>query len=233
LEALLVDSVRFFAKEQPLCIVLEDTHWIDPLSQDLLDLLARSIAQAPVLLLFTERPREVSDGGQGSDRPANYTQLSLTAFTDEEARRLIGLKLTQLFQFHGPTPAVLAGRLLGRAAGNPFYLEELLNYLKDQQVNFEDAAAVERLDLPSSLHSLVLSRIDRLTETQQGALKVASVVGRLFQAAVVWGVQGVAGADTHCLGPSGALPVWADGARKAGARIDVLVPPCSDSGGDL
>jgi adenylate cyclase len=43
--------------------------------------------------------------------------------------------------------------------------------------------------LPSSLHSLVLSRIDRLTETQQGVLKVACVVGRLFQAAVVWGVQ--------------------------------------------
>ena len=192
LEALLVDSLRFFAQEQPLCIVLEDTHWIDPLSKDLLDLLARSIAQVPVLLLFTERPREISESGPGSDQPANYTQLSLTAFTDEEARRLIGLKLAQLFQFNGPTPAVLAGRLLGRAAGNPFYLEELLNYLKDQKVDFENATAVEKLELPSSLHSLVLSRIDRLTETQQGALKVASVVGRLFQAAVIWGVQGEA-----------------------------------------
>jgi predicted ATPase/class 3 adenylate cyclase len=190
LEALLVDSVRFFAQEQPLCVVLEDTHWIDPLSQDLLDLLARSIAQVPVLLLFTERPPEASDGEQGPQQASNHTRLSLTAFTDEEAKRLIGLKLAQLFEFHGPTPPVLAGRLLGRAAGNPFYLEELLNYLKDQQVDFEDAVAVEKLDLPSSLHSLVLSRIDRLTETQQGALKVASVVGRLFQAAVVWGVQG-------------------------------------------
>jgi adenylate cyclase len=190
LEALLVEFVRAFARERPVCMVVEDAHWIDPLSQDLLDLLARSISQVSVFLVFTQRPRE-----QGYrqilnfEQAPNYTELPLNAFTDEEARRLIGLKLAQLFQFNGPTPAVLAGRLVARAAGNPFYLEELLNYLKDQQIDFENADAVEKLELPSSLHSLVLSRIDRLTETQQGVLKVACVVGRLFQAAVVWGVQ--------------------------------------------
>jgi adenylate cyclase len=190
LESLLVECLRALAQAKPRLVIVEDTHWIDALSQDLLDLVARSISRLPVLLLFTQRPQETGYAQiQGFDVLPHFTELPLQAFTGAEADQLIRLKLTQLFGFTGPPPPVLVGRLASRAAGNPFYLEELLNFLKDENVDFTDPAAVERLELPASLHSLVLSRIDRLTETQQGALKVASVVGRLFLASVIWGIQ--------------------------------------------
>src|SRR5262249_25515023 len=56
-------------------------------------------------------------------------------------------------------------------------------------VDFLDPQAVASLELPASLHSLVLSRIDRLTENEQACLKIASVIGRVFPAAAVWGIQ--------------------------------------------
>jgi tetratricopeptide (TPR) repeat protein len=74
-----------------------------------------------------------------------------------------------------------------RTEGNPFYIEELLNYLFDQGVDPQDSRALEQLDLPSSLHSLILTRIDQRTESQKITLKVASIVGRVFIAAWLWG----------------------------------------------
>ena len=190
LEGLLVECLRHIARERPLLLVVEDTHWIDDLSRDLLEVLARSVAQMPVLLVVTRRPQETAAGRTDTlCQLPHSTALTLVAFTDAEAERLIRLKLSQLFEFQGPPPPRLLGRLVARSAGNPFYLEELLNFLRDQQIDFQDPDAVETLEWPDSLHSLVLSRIDRLTETQQSALKVASVVGRLFPAAVVWGLQ--------------------------------------------
>jgi tetratricopeptide (TPR) repeat protein len=82
----------------------------------------------------------------------------------------------------------LVQRITERAEGNPFYIEELLNYLQDRGIAPDDGQALEQLDLPSSLHSLILSRIDQLTERQKTTLKVASVIGRLFSAAMLWGV---------------------------------------------
>ena len=74
------------------------------------------------------------------------------------------------------------------AQGNPFYIEELLNYLNDRGIDPQEPDALLRLDLPNSLYSLILGRIDQLTEDQRTVLKVASVIGRLFQVAMLWGV---------------------------------------------
>ena len=58
---------------------------------------------------------------------------------------------------------MLIDHVLERAEGNPFYLEELLTFIASQGVDPKDASALAALDLPDSLHSLVLSRIDTLT----------------------------------------------------------------------
>src|SRR5262249_31800718 len=118
-----------------------------------------------------------------------FTEVKLTNFNRQEAEHLLQLKLAQLFGSHERPPRGLVDRLIERAEGNPFYLDELLNYLHDQQVNFQNPTILERLELPTSLHSLILSRVDRLTESEKTALKVASVIGRLFPAAAVWGVS--------------------------------------------
>jgi predicted ATPase len=80
------------------------------------------------------------------------------------------------------------GLVTTKAQGNPFYIEELLAYIRGQGVDLRDASALERLQLPDSLHSLVLSRIDMLTESPRRTLKVASVLGRTFRATILSGV---------------------------------------------
>ena len=76
-------------------------------------------------------------------------------------------------------PSGLVETLMARAQGNPFYLEELLNYVRDRGLDPPD---IENIELPDSLHTLILSRIDQLSEAEKTTLRVASIVGRLFRA---------------------------------------------------
>jgi adenylate cyclase len=73
----------------------------------------------------------------------------------------------------------LVETLMARAQGNPFYLEELLNYVRDRGL---DPADLSKIELPDTLHTLILSRIDQLSEQEKTTLRVASIVGRLFRA---------------------------------------------------
>lgn len=186
LEALLVACVRHRAAV-PLLFVLEDCHWIDPLSCDLLEVLARNIVDVPVLILMLYRPPELADLDR-IRRTAHFTELVLAEFTRQEAETLIQLKLRQLFESAGEPPAGLAVLITAKAQGNPFYIDAMINLLHDQQIDPHDAAALESVDLPDSLHSLIVSRIDRLVEDEQIALKVASVIGRMFRADWLWQV---------------------------------------------
>src|SRR5919199_624384 len=190
LEALLVDCVRARAQAGPLMFVLEDCHWLDPLSHDLLEAIGRAIADLPALIAIAFRPPEHEQLEAPRVTQLPYcTVVPLTDFTPEEAAQLIGLKLAQLGDSGAELPAAFVERITQRAQGNPFYIEELLNYLRDLEIDPADERALERLDLPTSLHSLILSRIDQLGEHQKITLKVASIIGRLFQFAWLWGVH--------------------------------------------
>ena len=182
LEWMLVDLLRSQAREASLVMVLEDTHWIDPLSLDLLEVLGPALSDLPVLVLLGYRP--AADGvGRGSPttRWQHFTEIELTELAPQQAGQWIALKLAQLYGPDLRPPEAFVDRLLARAEGNPFYIEELLNYLKDHAISPLDGEALSELDLPASLHSLVLTRIDQLAERPGSALRVASVFGRTFQ----------------------------------------------------
>jgi adenylate cyclase len=189
LEALLVDCLRAHARTTPLLFVLEDSHWLDPLSHDLVDVVGRALADLPVMLILVYRPPEV--GRLQAPRVSNlphFTEVALTNFTSQEAERLIALKLEQFAGSQTKVSPKLVERITARAQGNPFYIEELLNYLRDRDISPQDSRALEQLDLPTSLYSLILSRLDQRTESQKIVLRVASVIGRLFRAALLWGM---------------------------------------------
>jgi adenylate cyclase len=198
LEALLVDCLRARAANGPLVLVLEDAQWIDPLSNDLLEEIGRAVANLPVLIVMAYRPPEVEhlQAPPVTDLPY-CTILPLTQFSPEEAERLIGLKLAQLTGSGDELPASFVNRITERAQGNPFYVEELINYFHDHAIDPHDTRALEELDLPSSLQSLILSRIDRLSESQKITLKVASVIGRIFQRSWLWGVDPELGEESR------------------------------------
>ncbi|MBP7691998.1 MAG: tetratricopeptide repeat protein [Anaerolineales bacterium] len=190
LEALLVDCLRARAQAGPLALVLEDCHWLDPLSHDLLEALGRITASLPVLILIAYRPPTL-EHLQDSRVTAlpHATVIPLFEFSPVEAGQLIALKLAQTEGGAQHPPARLVQRIVERSQGNPFYIEELLNYLRDRGLDYRDLAALENLELPTSLQSLILSRIDQLAESQKITLKVASIIGRLFREAWLAGVD--------------------------------------------
>src|SRR6266540_2726246 len=156
----------------------------------------RKASLEALLVEAAYRPPDANraEGPQSRSLP-HFTEVTLGDLTRPEAELLITQKLAQRFGSKTAPPPALVERLLARSEGNPFYLEELLNYLQDQGINPHDARALEQLDLPTSLHSLILSRIDQLTENQRITLKVASVIGRLFQASTLWGIDAQLGEE--------------------------------------
>lgn len=195
LEALVVEMLRHEARRHPLVLVFEDCHWLDPLSNDLLEVVARASTDVPMVLLVIYRPPE----GPGAIYPhvthlAHFTLIELREFTPEEAAELIALKLAHLTGQAQLLPPGLIQRLTERAQGNPFYIDEMINLLHDRGLDPADGRALEQLELPDSLHSLILSRIDQLPEKTQTTLKVASVIGRLFRASWLVGMYPSLGA---------------------------------------
>ncbi|OGO37871.1 MAG: hypothetical protein A2Z03_06945 [Chloroflexi bacterium RBG_16_56_8] len=182
LEALLEDCLRSAARETPLLIVLEDLHWVDPLSHDLLETLARVSENLPVCFVLAYRPPDLTRLQKPRvEGLACFTQIELKDLTASDAEQLIRAKLAQLFpERTGAPPKALTHELTAKSQGNPFFIEELLNYLHDRGVNPFEAHALESLELPASLQTLILSRIDQLSEPQKVTLKVASVIGRVF-----------------------------------------------------
>jgi adenylate cyclase len=191
LESLLVAVLRATVRARgPVLIVIEDAHWLDPLSHDLLEAIARAITDIPVVLVVAHRPATSGSASQPRiSRLAHTTGIQLGALDDHDLGLLAAAKLRQVYGADAVTDPRLLGDIAARAQGNPFYIEELINYLEDRGVDPSDPAALARLELPGSLHSLILGRIDQLTEEQRSLVKVAAVIGRLFAVATLWGVH--------------------------------------------
>jgi len=188
LEALLVECLRARAKREPLLLVLEDCHWLDPLSRDLLEAFARTLPALRVLILLAYRPGSEAGGGLGLEALPHFREITLAELDREHAVLLLRSRLQKLLRLEADPPEALVQLVTERAQGNPFYIEELLNFIAGQGVDLTDERALQKLDLPESLHSLILSRIDRLGEAPKEVLKVASVLGRSFQTAMLPGV---------------------------------------------
>jgi adenylate cyclase len=205
LERLLASLLVGRAAAGPVCIVLEDCHWIDSLSQDLLGAIGAVIADVPVLLVLAYRPTEVEDAVHFRPHQiANLMEVPLGELDQLRAGELAAMLISHLWAAaplgSGGLPAeAFAERLAQRAHGNPYYIEELVRYVFQSRLDLTDEAALEQLKLPVSLESLILQRIDRLSERQQRAVKVSSVIGRRFLA------EWVLGAYSDTIGAAGAM----------------------------
>ncbi len=199
LEDLLTICLRDRAGAEPIVLVLEDCHWIDGLSRELLETLVRASESRRVLFLLAYRPAVAPGGDLGLTSLPQFEELSLTALGAGDTRAVIAAKTEQVFGLASP-PEALVELIASRAEGNPFYAEELLNYIAGRGVDPDDEAAVRDIQLPDSLHSLVLSRIDSLAENPRRTLKVASIIGRLFRAPMLPGVYPELGSLDDVLG---------------------------------
>lgn len=189
LEGLLAECLAASARTEPLLIVLEDCQWLDPLSHDLLESLARTAAGLPVLFVYLFRPfeQERLRTARVSTLP-HHALLELAAFDAADVGAFVRAKIAELAGDGVTVPPALVERIAARAEGNPFFLDELVNYLHLQGIDFGDPTALDRIALPDSVQRLVLSLVDRFSESQKITVKVASVIGRVFREAWLWGV---------------------------------------------
>ncbi|MFZ6026653.1 MAG: tetratricopeptide repeat protein [Chloroflexota bacterium] len=188
LEDLVITCLRARAAQGALLIVLEDFHWIDPLSADLLDAVSRTVATQPVALLIVCRPPEAGHAQPAFMRLPNFIEISLNELTLAETEQLIQHKLSQFGFAVDQIPQQLSASINERAQGNPFFVDEIVNWLHDQGISPTDAANLQTRNLPDSLYSLIISRIDQLEEQARTTLKVASILGRSFRASWLWGI---------------------------------------------
>ncbi len=176
--ALVVDLVRQRATASPLLLVLEDAHWLDELSRDMARSLAAAIGDRPVFFLTIYRPPEIEAGPPLWDSPpAHFTAVELPPFSAEESAELIRLKLAGR-----ALPLGLVEKIEARSQGNPFFVDEFIDLLLDRHIDLEDSAALAAVEVPTSLQTLVISRLDQLGESEKTTIRVASVIGRLFRA---------------------------------------------------
>lgn len=182
--ALLEDCLRAAAQDEPLQIVIEDLHWIDALSHDLTEELTRVLSDSRVCFVLAYRPPQLARlEARRLEAMPNFTRIELHELNATEAEGAIRAKLAQLYPARsGAVPPILVEKLMARSQGNPFYLEELLNFLRACGLDPREPQALEKIELPDSLHTLILSRIDQLSEHEKTTLRVASIVGRLFRA---------------------------------------------------
>ena len=187
LEDLLSACLRARAADRPFAVVLEDCHWIDELSRDLLQVLARVAVGLPVLFVVAYRPAAEPGGGLAVERLPSFSELSLDVMAQADIAQLVEGKVAQLGGDGHEVSEALVELLAARSEGNPFYVEELLSYVIAQGVDTSDPDALSRVRLPESLQSLVLSRIDASAEAPRQTMKVASVIGRSFRAPMLPG----------------------------------------------
>jgi DNA-binding winged helix-turn-helix (wHTH) protein/class 3 adenylate cyclase/tetratricopeptide (TPR) repeat protein len=150
------------SQQQPLLLVVENLHWIDPTSEAYLASLVEQLAGVPLLLLTTYRP-----GYRPLWMEKSYaTQLTLPRLTQEESATLVRAMLPP-----ERAAAALVQRVLARAEGNPLFLEEVAHAVQEQ-----DGLAADT-PVPETIQAVLAARIDRLPPEAKDLLHTAAVIG--------------------------------------------------------
>ncbi|OBC17134.1 cyclase [Mycobacterium sp. 852013-50091_SCH5140682] len=165
-------------RAEPALVIIEDAHWIDEVSESMLADLLAAVADTPSLVLITFRPEY--DGVLQA--VPNRQTIALAPLGDSDAATLLGELL-------GSAPSVgeLAEVIADRAAGNPFFAEEMVRELAQRgTLTGEGGGYVCRVDVaevsvPATVQAAIEARIDRLSATGKRSVYAASVIGARFE----------------------------------------------------
>src|SRR5499433_647350 len=177
------------SRVQPVVAVFEDLHWHDSLSLGLLNEVAVSTQDAPLLLVVSYRP-EYND--QWSNRP-NYRRLRLHPFVSESLAEFLQALL-------GSDDSLLALKnfLVERANGNPFFVEEIVRGLVDTAVlegargSYHLARPFSSTEVPPTVQAVLAARIDALPAACKHLLQEAAVIGHHVPFALLHAISGLA-----------------------------------------
>jgi class 3 adenylate cyclase len=188
--------LRAISSEGPVVLVGEDVHWADPASVDVLTALLPLITLLPILTIFAGRAETDSPGWKLiSQARTTYgdalTELRLQPLSEAESRTLVAnlLEIESL-------PDAVRDNILARSEGNPFFVEEVIRMLIERGAILREGErwmankTILDVEIPETLHGLLLARIDQLPDSAKRSLRVASVIGRQFPVRVLERVLG-------------------------------------------
>ena len=165
------------AARRPLVLAIEDLHWVDPASEELLAFLTDAIPAAPALFLFTNRPGYRHPFGDRS----YHVRLALQPLSPSETGAMAGALLAS-----HELPEELTRLIASKTDGNPLFVEEVTKSLLDQGVvqrregRIELVRSLDFVSVPDRIQDVLMARIDRLADEPKRAIQVASVIGREF-----------------------------------------------------
>jgi class 3 adenylate cyclase len=183
--------LRAHAAAGPVVLVCEDIHWADKASVELMIQLLPLITPQPILLILAGRAETDAPGwrlvshSQATLAEA-MTELRLQPLSESDSRTLVAnlLEIESL-------PEQVRTQILTRAEGNPFFVEEVIRMLIERGAivrtgdRWTANETIIGIEIPETLHSLLLARIDQLSDGAKRSLRVASVIGRQFPVRVL------------------------------------------------
>ena len=184
LEAL-IRQLEGLARQQPVVMVFEDAHWIDPTSRELLDLTVERVRSLPVLLIVTFRP-EFQPPWTGQPQ---VTMLALNRLDRRDRTALVE-------QIAGgkALPDEVVAQIVERTDGVPLFVEELTKSVLESGLLREEAdryvldGALPPFAIPTSLHDSLMARLDRLASVRLVA-QIGAAIGREFSYALLRAVS--------------------------------------------
>jgi len=160
----LVDQLLGLAAQNPVLLILEDAHWIDPATREFITQTLPRVAEARVLIVITHRPDWQTDW-------AHHQQV--TALTLNRLSRGQGAEIARAAAATA-LPEEIVARILRRADGVPLFIEELTRSVVETGDAFGDSG------VPETLQASLLARLDRLGPEVKEITQIAAVIGREF-----------------------------------------------------
>ena len=196
LRSAILQVLRAVSTARPVVVFMEDLHWADLSSVELVESLLRLTEERPILFLNAFRPGFAETSGRVArfaeqSLPGRHVQIELLPLAAGAARTLV----KNLFK-GGEVPQKTRAAIEDRAQGNPFYLEEVVrNLVAAGALVFQDGGfqATDKIDtvvIPDNVHEAVLARVDRLDLESRSVLQAASVIGQIFHREVLGAVLG-------------------------------------------
>lgn len=187
--------LKGMAEDRPTVVVMEDLHWADRSSLDLLARLMPMAADSPLLFLLLLRPETgsgllqwVRKEGKQTNR---YAEIRLSPLSPQESVTLVANLLRT-----DRIPQALQEQILEKAEGNPLFMEEIVRtliqdgVLAEREGRWEVAREVRIVHIPDTLRGLLASRVDGLEPEIRRTLRQAAVIGRVFPERVLAAVAG-------------------------------------------
>ncbi|UCE20310.1 MAG: tetratricopeptide repeat protein [Gemmatimonadota bacterium] len=196
-------SLLRLAAETPLLIILEDIHWADATSLQLLHSIARNVTGERILVVITHRPEEIMSEKSGSiyfladilhrmGRELLYERLELLRLSRKENDRLIKWYFPRShFSEH------FLQSIYARTQGNPYFTKSLLELLVSKDIIVESNkvwSSAEKIGLqhiPDSLHEILRQRLNGMNDTERAIIECAAAVGERFAPEIISEVRGI------------------------------------------